>query len=205
MLRAIIARHAVGGNDHVEIVEHGITRGRFDAALGGTAAHDDRLDSIAPQQQLEVGTPEGTRAVLEHHQLTRTGCQLVHERMTRRARHRVSQRRVGAALSGVHPEVEPDLRRRVAHPVRECGVLHVDDKHACVSRVLEEIRQGRPLRLVHGNVDTHLREDPVLIDEVALHVDEQQGCIRRIHQLRQLREDLLAVDRDHAGPMGRRS
>src|SRR5262249_44772428 len=93
VLRPVVAAHAVLSDDHIVVGEHRIPGRRFDAALRGAAAHDHGRDAVAAQQQLQVGAPERAGPVLGHHQLAGPGRQLGHERVPRRARHGVPQRR----------------------------------------------------------------------------------------------------------------
>src|SRR5262249_3940267 len=54
VLRPVVAAHAVLSDDHIVVGEHRVPGRRFDAALGGAAAHDHGRDAVAAQQQLQV-------------------------------------------------------------------------------------------------------------------------------------------------------
>src|SRR5438132_14055716 len=68
---AVVIGAAIGGGDDVVVVEKGVAGGRFDAAAGRGAGHDDRSNAVAAQDQVEVGAPEAAVAVLLDRHLAR--------------------------------------------------------------------------------------------------------------------------------------
>src|SRR6266536_2301867 len=155
VLLLVVAAHAILSEDHIVVAEHRVTGGGLYAAFCRAAAHDHRFDAVAAEQQLQVRAPECAGTILRHDQLIRQRRQIPHECVPGRARDRVPQRRAIASHRLVHPEVEPDLRGRVAHPAGQRRVLDVHHQHAVPACRREQARQPRPYLGVHRHVDPH--------------------------------------------------
>jgi hypothetical protein len=115
-----------------------------------------------------------------------------------RAGKRIRQGRAVAPGQHVHPQVEPDLGRRVAHPVGQGGVLDVDDEHPAATRIAQQPGDGRADRLIHRQVDAQVAECARGVDEIPLHINDQQRGVRRCDELVQLGVDRLTRNLDHA-------
>ena len=98
----------------------------------------------------------------------------------------------------VEPEVEADLRRRLARPVRQHRHLDEDHLDACGPCALDQAGEPRDHRRVHRDVDAEPVERPAGRAEIALHVDDEERGVRRVDELLELGEDLLALDLDHS-------
>jgi len=115
----------------------------------------------------------------------------------RRARNRVAQGWLVAAGVFVHPEIEPDLGRRIAHPVWQGRILQMHDPRAAGAGRGQQGCQPRPRFRVHGEIDPERAEQPVGLDEIALHVDHYECGMRGIDQFRDFGQDVLAFNGDH--------
>jgi len=100
----------------------------------------------------------------------------------------------------VHPEVEPDLRGRVAHQVGQRRVLDVHHQHSVPASHREQASQLRPHLGVHRHVDSQRSERAVGGDEILLHVHEQQGRAPRVGQFAEFCADVLAFESDQRPP-----
>ncbi len=197
VLSPVVAGDAVFRDHDVEIVEHGVACRGLDTALRRASADHDRLDAIAAQEHVEVGSPEAARPILAHHELILERREFSGELVPRRTGKCVAQRRLVATSVLVHSEVEPDLGRRVAHPVGERRVLRVHDGRAGLAGGAQQGRQARPRLGVHGEVDPERREQSIGLDEIALHVDHDQSGMRGIDEFLEFGQDILAFDIDH--------
>ena len=160
MLGLVVAGHAVLGDDHVVVAEHRVPGGRLDAPLGRAASDHDRLDAVTAQQHGEVGAPERARPVLLDHQLAVPRLQPGTIFWPSRPVDRVRQRRGLAVVPVVQPEVEPDLRGRVAGPVGQHGHLDEDRQHTRLARCAEQAADPLDHRRVGRDVHAQAVETP---------------------------------------------
>lgn len=70
------------------------------------------------------------------------------------------------------------------------------DQHAGCGRLRAQVGDRRTHFAVSGDVDAEATEEPLGLDEVALHVDDDQGGVLGRDELGQLGEHVLAVHRD---------
>jgi hypothetical protein len=97
----------------------------------------------------------------------------------------------------VKPKVETNLRWRLARASRENRHLKVEHQDPTTTRALKQPSDLRDRRWIHRDIDAEAIEGPTGCTEVTLHVDDEQGRVRRIHKLLELRENVLTVDLNH--------
>jgi len=56
----------------------------------------------------------------------------------------------------------------------------VNHQDACTTGFVQKVREPRERIAIHREVDTKRPEHTVRLDEIALHVDEQQRRVRRV-------------------------
>lgn len=196
VLRRIIARHTVGRDHDVEVVEHAIPCGRLDASLGGTTRDDDRLDAVRTQQHRQVGAPKAARSILGHHEFTNLGSKLRKELMPLGAWNGVRQGKVTLSRVPMHPQVEPMLGGRVTHVTLQLRVLEMDHLHTVRSSRLKQPSQPWSHCGIHREIHAELTKETVRVDEIVLHVDHQQRGMGRVHEFVKFGVDHLAIDVD---------
>ena len=162
---------AVGQRDDAVAVLVARSHRRLDAAVGEESGEDDRLDSLAAQNEIDVGAREGVEAALalDEDVALRRG-EIVDDRGTPRALHE------GVAVDdALEDSVRVPCQFAVA---RREGDGCVHDRHACGTGLVDECDGvGQHPRRVHDLGDGVVQNASVA-GELVLVLDEHQcgGC-----------------------------
>jgi hypothetical protein len=70
----------------------------------------------------------------------------------------------------------------------------MDHEDVRTARYIQQARKLRERVSIHREVDTKRPECAAGLDEIALHVDEQQRCVRWVDKLDEVGEDLFSFN-----------
>src|ERR1043166_3111603 len=126
-----------------------------------------------------MGGTERTLAGLVDDDFARLGIELIDDVVTALAANQDSSHRAGIADALVAAAAD-DLRRRTIGQIRAVALARVDHHHAALARCLEHAPAWRDHALQWGDIVAECFAEAAPLDEVALHIDDDQRRRLRI-------------------------
>ena len=168
-----IGRAAVGQDDAAVTAVVSLAHGGVDADLGGDAGDDQILDAAIPQRQLQVGLEECALAGLIDHRLAFDRIKLWDDVVAGLAAHQDAAHRSGVA-DAQRRRAALDLGRRCIRQIRAVALARVDHQHAGRARSAEDGPARADRGLQQRDVVTERFAEPAGLEEIALHVDDDE-------------------------------
>src|SRR6185436_16488732 len=166
------------------------THGRVHAHLRRDAAHHQLADAAVVQHRVEVGGVEGALAGLVDYRLARRRLELVDDVVAVFAPHQDAPHRSGVADAVLQPAAQLLARGQVGK-VRAVPLARMDHEHPAAARRVEYLARGRDRFAQQRDVVAERLAEAARVDEVALHVDDDQCSACRLElELVGLRVDL---------------
>ncbi len=173
-----VGADAVGEDQDVVAPVIGFADRRVHAHLGGHPGDDERLDARVGEDLLQIGAVEGALAGLVEHDLPGQRCKLVDDVVAVLAAHQDAAVRPGVA----DPQrrlAASQLGRGQVGEVRQVPLAGVDDQQSRLTGGGQDALQRRDDRRQLADIVAEGLTEPAGQQEVALHVDQQQGDLAR--------------------------